>query len=337
LDSCTIERPISITQRKECIKLQNQQPKRYYSLKQFLNEKFGENVYKVSIDAGFSCPNRDGTAGKEGCIFCSPRGSGDFAGDSTLSVREQLYNSHKGIKELSEKYGINKYIAYFQAYTNTYAPLEELRQKYLEAISVPGVVGIAIATRPDCMGADVLKLLKDLNRQTYVWVELGLQTIHENTAILIGRGYPLSCFEETVSNLNKIGINTVCHIILGLPGESKIEMLESIKYVSSISLQGIKLHLLHVLKGTPLEKMYKDGKLQTLSIDEYVELVVDSLEMLPPNFVIHRLTGDGPKDSLIEPQWSKNKREVLNCIERTLVLKNTYQGRLYNDVRGIIL
>lgn len=302
---------------------------RYYSLKQFLIEKFGEKVYKVSIDAGFSCPNRDGITGKDGCMFCSPRGSGDFAGDSTLSVREQLYNSHKGIRELYEKHGINKYIAYFQAYTNTYAPIKVLRQKFLEAASVPEVVGLAIATRPDCLGPDVLDLLAELSHQQYIWIELGLQTVHEKTANLIGRGYPLSIFEEAVSNLNELGIDIVCHMIFGLPSESKTQMLESIKYISNIKLQGIKLHLLHVLEETPLAQMYKDGKFETLSMNEYVQTVVDALELLPPDFVIHRLTGDGPKNTLIAPEWSINKREVLNRIERELALRSTYQGRLY--------
>ncbi|MGE5328204.1 MAG: TIGR01212 family radical SAM protein [Deltaproteobacteria bacterium] len=304
-------------------------PERYYSLKQFLTGKFGEKVYKISIDAGFSCPNRDGTIGRDGCIFCSPRGSGDFAGNPALSIKEQLYNSHKGIIELSEKHGINKYIAYFQAYTNTYAPINELREKFFEAISVPGVVGIAIATRPDCLSPEVINLLNQLSRETYVWVELGLQTTHEETASKICRGYPLSVFEKAVKDLNEIEIDIVCHMILGLPGESKAQMLESIKYLSNKKLQGIKLHLLHVIEGTPLAQMYINGAFKTLSIDEYAQIVVDCLELLPPNLVIHRLTGDGPKNTLIAPQWSKNKREVLNHIEKELSSRNTCQGRLY--------
>ena len=304
--------------------------KRYYSLKQFLTQKFGEKVYKIAIDAGFSCPNRDGTIGTQGCIFCSARGSGDFAGACTESITSQIANSNKGAKALSAKHGINKFIAYFQAFTNTYADIATLKAKYYEALSAPDIVGLALATRPDCLDSEVLTLLSELNRETYLWVELGLQTIHDQTAILIHRGYPLSCFANTVSNLTRAGIDTVCHLILGLPGESKEDMLASIKYIAKTNVQGIKLHLLHVIKGTHLANMYLRGEFKLLTKEEYVHLVVDCLELLPPNMVIHRITGDGPKDTLIGPEWSKNKRDVLNSIEKELSSRNSWQGKLFH-------
>ena len=301
--------------------------KRYYSLNQFLKQKFGEKVYKIAIDAGFSCPNRDGTIGTEGCIFCSPRGSGDFAGACTESITSQITNSNKGAKDLSAKHGINKFIAYFQAFTNTYADITTLKDKYYEALSAPDIVGIALATRPDCLDSEVLKVLTKINKETYLWVELGLQTIHDQTALLIHRGYRLSCFADAVSNLNKSGIDTVCHLILGLPGESKADMLASIKYIAKTNIQGIKLHLLHVIEGTQLADMYIRGEFKLLTKEEYVSLVVDCLELLPPNMVIHRITGDGPKATLIGPEWSKNKRDVLNSIEKELIFRDSWQGK----------
>ena len=230
---------------------------------------------------------------------------------------------------MSEKHKINKYIAYFQAYTNTYAPMEELKKKYFEAISVPDVVGLAIATRPDCLSPDVLALLNELSHKTYVWIELGLQSIHEETAAIISRGYPLSCFEKAVSDLNSIGIDTVCHLIFGLPGESKEDMLGSVKFISKKKLQGVKIHLLHVLEGTRLAEMYRYNTFDTLKKNEYVNLVVDALELLPSNFVIHRITGDGPKDILIAPKWSENKRDVLDSIRNELLKRDSWQGKLY--------
>ena len=236
----------------------------------------------------------------------------------------------KGINNLHAKHNINKYIAYFQAFTNTYSNIDILRSKYNEALLIPGVVGIAIATRPDCLGNEVLNLLHELSRKTYLWVELGLQTIHENTAEFIRRGYPLSCFEEAIDNLNKIGIDTVCHLILGLPHESKEQMLSSIRFIAKKNLQGIKLHLLHVLKDTYLATLYEKGEVLLLNKEEYVQLIVDSLELLPPDMVIHRLTGDGPKDTLLGPEWSRNKRDVLNSIERELVERNSWQGKFFS-------
>ncbi len=305
--------------------------KRYYSLKSFLKNKFGEKVYKIAVDAGFSCPNRDGTIGAEGCIFCSPRGSGDFAGFRNESICSQLMDSPKGSRTLASRHGIEKYIAYFQAYTNTYADIEELRQKYYEALSVPGVVGIAIATRPDCLGEEVLSLLEEISHDTYLWVELGLQTIHQHTADIIRRGYSLPCFEQAVNNLNRLGIDTVCHLIFGLPGESGEDMLASVKYIAQKNLQGVKLHLLHVLKGTHLAHMYNNNEIVLLTMDEYVNLIVDTIELLPPEMVIHRLTGDGPRDILIGPGWSMNKREVLNSIEKELIHRDSWQGKCFKQ------
>jgi hypothetical protein len=303
--------------------------KRYYSLKQFLKQKFGEKVYKIAVDAGFSCPNRDGTIGTQGCIFCSPRGSGDFAGACTESITSQIMNSNKGAKDLASKHKITKFIAYFQAFTNTYANIDVLREKYYESLSVPSIVGLAIATRPDCLDEQVLDLLNELNKKTYLWLELGLQTIHKQTAGLIRRGYPLSCFDEAVSNLNQHRIDTVCHLILGLPGESKEDMLASTKYIAQTNIQGIKLHLLHIIEGTYLADMYLRGEFKLLTKEEYVSLVVDCLELLPPNVVIHRITGDGPKDTLIGPEWSKNKRDVLNSIEKELIVRDSWQGKFF--------
>ena len=304
--------------------------KRYYSLKYFLGQKFGQKVYKISINAGFSCPNRDGTAGTEGCIFCSSHGSGDFAGCHSRSITEQLIENTKGIRDLSDKHGITQYIAYFQAFTNTYANINELREKYYEALSVPGIVGIAIATRPDCLGKDVLNLLYELSKKTYLWIELGLQTIHQNTAEFIRRGYPLLCFEESLNNLRKLGIDTVCHLILGLPNENRKHILSSVKYISKKDIQGVKLHLLHVLENTSLAKLYLNNEFALLSKEQYVRLVVDCLEILHSDIVIHRLTGDGPKDILLGPEWSKNKIDVLNSIEKELTARDSWQGKYFD-------
>lgn len=302
---------------------------RYYPLGRFLKERFGEKVYKISLDAGFSCPNRDGTLSNSGCIFCSSSGSGDFAGNPEKSIKEQLLYSPKGTLELSEKYDINKFIAYFQAHTNTYANINALREKYYEALSVPGVVGIAIATRPDCLGEEVLQLLDEINQKTFLWIELGLQTIHEKTAELINRGYPLKVFEASLEKLDKLGINTVCHLIFGLPGENREDMLDSVRYISKRTLHGVKIHLLHVLEGTHLAAMYRNKEFDTLTKEQYVSLAVDALELLPPDMVIHRITGDGPKDTLIAPTWSRYKRNVLDSIQKELNLRNSWQGKLF--------
>lgn len=301
--------------------------KRYYSLNYFLREKFGEKVFKISLDAGFSCPNRDGTISKGGCIFCSERGSGDFAGSRNFSISSQFEDIKK---MMNKKWKKGKYIAYFQAYTNTYAPVNVLREKYEEAIKEDGVVALAIATRPDCLSDEVLDLLEELNNKVYVWVELGLQTINDNTAKIINRGYTLDTFEKVLCKLNKKNIDVVVHTIFGLPKETHEDMLNTIKYISTKSIKGIKFHLLHLMKGTPLVKLYENGELNFLEEEEYIDLVTKSIAMLPQNMVIHRLTGDSPRELLIGPMWSLKKWEILNSIDRELIKKDLYQGLYFS-------
>lgn len=303
--------------------------KRYHSLNYFLRQKFGCKVFKISLDAGFSCPNRDGTISKGGCIFCSERGSGDFAGNRCLSIDNQFTH----IKEMmSKKWKEGKYIAYFQAYTNTYAPVEILRKKYEEALKEEGVVALAIATRPDCLGEDVLDLLEEINKKVYTWVELGLQTSNEITGKKINRGYNLEVFENAVKDLRRRNIDVVTHVIFGLPGETKETMLDTVKYVSNQDIQGIKFHLLHLMKNTPLVELYDKGELEFINQDEYIDIICSAIAMTPPNVVIHRLTGDAPRDLLIGPKWSLNKWEILNNIELVLKERDIYQG-IYNEVK----
>lgn len=300
--------------------------KRYHTLNYFLREKFNCKVYKISLDAGFSCPNRDGKINTGGCIFCSERGSGDYAGNSELSIHNQFENV-KSI--MAKKWKEGKYIAYFQAYTNTYATLEVLRQKYEEAIKEENVVALAIATRPDCLPSEVLDLLEELNKKIYVWIELGLQTTNEGTALTINRGYSLGVFESALDNLRNRGIDVVCHVIFGLPGESHDDMLSTVKYLSKKDIQGIKFHLLHLIKNTPMVELYNMGGLKFMEQEEYVELICKAITILPSDIVIHRLTGDAPRSLLIGPLWSLKKWEILNSIDSLLKSKNLYQGRNY--------
>ena len=262
--------------------------------------------------------------GKNGCIFCSQGGSGDFAASARLSITEQIDTQ---IASLSSKRPIHKYIAYFQAYTNTYAPVSYLRKIFTEAISHPDIVALSIGTRPDCLGDDVMELLYSLNRIKPVWVELGLQTIHENTAWYIRRGYPLSCFDDAVKRLRAGDIEVIVHTILGLPGESREDILETIRYLNAMDIQGIKLQLLHVLRGTDLASDYEAGLFQTYEREEYLDLVIDCLEHLRPDIVIHRVTGDGPKDLLIAPLWASRKREVLNLLHHRMKERGSFQGK----------
>ena len=300
--------------------------KRYHNLNYFLRQKFGEKVFKISLDGGFSCPNRDGTISEGGCLFCSERGSGDFAGDRDFSISRQF----EDIKTMmAKKWKTGKYIAYFQAYTNTYAPVGILREKYEEALKEEGVVALAIATRPDCLGVDVLDLLEEINKKYYVWVELGLQTSNEEVARKINRGYKLQVFEEAIQALKKRNIDFVIHSILGLPGEKKEDMLKTIDYIAHSGAQGVKFHLLHLMKNTPLVKLYESGELEFLSQEEYIELLCKSVEMLPENIVIHRLTGDAPRELLIGPMWSLKKWEVLNAIDKAMVDNDVYQGKAF--------
>lgn len=287
----------------------------YLSFNKYLKDKFGQKVYKISLDGGFTCPNRDGKIDTRGCIFCSRGGSGDFAQNRDLSITEQI---ESGKKIVEKKIKSGKYIAYFQAFTNTYAPVEILRAKYSEAINHPDIVALSIATRPDCLGDDVIELLDEMNKIKPVFVELGLQTIHSDSAKYIRRGYSLEVYNEAVKKLKNIGVNIVVHIILGLPNESEEDMLESVKYVCQSQIDGIKLQLLHIIAGTDLAKDYEKGLFKTLEFDEYVELIAKCVAIIPKNIVIHRLTGDGAKKDLIAPLWSADKKKVLNAINKAL-------------------
>ena len=303
--------------------------KPYHSLDHMLREQFGEKVYRVALNGGMSCPNRDGKLGTRGCIFCSQGGSGDFAASAALSVTEQIDTQ---IRSLSRKRPIHKYIAYFQAYTNTYAPVEYLRKIFTEAISHPDIVALSIGTRPDCLGNDIMELLCSLNRTKPVWVELGLQTIHQDTAAYIRRGYELSCFEDALARLRSGNIDVIVHTILGLPGEDRNRILETIDYLNRQDIQGIKLQLLHVLRGTDLAADYERGLFSTLGRDEYIDLVMDCLEHLRPDIVIHRVTGDGPKDQLVAPLWASRKREVLNLLHHRMKETDSFQGKQYQKL-----
>ena len=287
---------------------------KYTTLNNYLKERFGEKVYKIALNGGFTCPNRDGSIDTRGCIFCSKGGSGDFAESPDLTITEQIEN---GKKRLEKKIKNGKYIAYFQAFTNTYAPVERLRTIYEEAINHPDIVALSIGTRPDCLGDDVLALLDELNKIKPIFVELGLQTINEDTAKYIRRGYTLEVYDKAVADLHKIGTNVVTHIILGLPNESKEDMLNSVKYACKVT-DGIKLQLLHILKGTDLAKDYEQGKFEVLTLEQYTEIIKECVQIIPENVVIHRLTGDGAKKDLIAPLWSADKKTVLNTINRAL-------------------
>ena len=290
-------------------------------LNDYLKNRYGSKIYKVSINAGFTCPNRDGTLDDRGCIFCSGLGSGDFAESSSMSVTDQI---EAGKKRVASKIGEgNRYIAYFQAFTNTYAPVEHLRSLYMEAINHPDIEILSIATRPDCLSSDVLSLLSEINKIKPVWVELGLQTIHETSAKYIRRGYPLNVYDKAVKDLRAIDIETIVHVILGLPGETKEDMLKTVEYVANSGVQGIKLQLLHVLKGTDLAKDFAAGKFDCLTLDEYVDIVKDAVSLLPKDMVIHRMTGDGDKKLLIAPLWSGNKKLVLNTLNKALSLNGS--------------
>lgn len=284
-------------------------------LNDYLNERFGCKVYKIALNGGFTCPTRDGTLDTRGCIFCSAGGSGEFAGDSRLSITEQI---SQGIKLVEKKNRDGKYIAYFQAYTGTYAPVSKLRKLYEEAIEHPDVLALSIATRPDCLPEEVLDLLSELNRVKPVWVELGLQTIHERTAEYIRRGYPLSVYDNAVKELRRRKLEIITHLIIGLPGESKEDICESVRYVCDGRTDGIKLQLLHILRGTDLEQEYNEGRVDVLTEDEYMNILKACVSCIPDNVVVHRLTGDGDKRILIAPLWSADKKHVINRINREI-------------------
>lgn len=290
------------------------------TLNEYLKNKFGCKVYKIAINAGFTCPNRDVTKGSRGCIFCSAGGSGDFAGDPAQSITDQI---ESGKKLVGAKIKSGKYIAYFQAYTNTYAPVEKLRMVFKEAIEHQDVVAISIATRPDALPDDVIDLLAELNAIKPVWVELGLQTIHEKSIHYIRRAYANCEYDRAVIELKKRGIEIITHVILGLPGESEDDMLATVKYVVESGVDGIKLQLLHVLRGTDLEVKYENGLFDVMTEDEYIDLLKKCIKLLPDDMVVHRLTGDGPKKILVAPLWSANKRHVMNRIRNELLTIGT--------------
>lgn len=283
------------------------------TVNEYLKSRYGKKLYKISINAGLTCPNRDGTLGTGGCIFCSGTGSGDFAGDPVMSIYDQIESGKKRVKGKLPDEGFG-YIAYFQAFTNTYGPAEKLEKMYMEAAMHEDIEIISIATRPDCLEDDILDIISGINRIKPVWIELGLQTIHEKTAEYIRRGYPLSVYDRAVRKLRDRSIETIVHVILGLPGESREDMLETVKYVGDSGVQGIKLQLLHVLRGTDLADEYLDGKFSCLGMEEYTDIIRDALMILPEDMVIHRMTGDGDKKLLIAPEWSKDKKRVLNLL-----------------------
>ena len=279
-----------------------------------MKKRFGCKVYKLAINGGFTCPNRDGKIDTRGCIFCSKGGSGEFAESAEKSVTQQIDD---GKKRVEKKIKDGKYIAYFQAFTNTYAPVCKLKSLYTEAINHPDIVALSIGTRPDCLGNDVLELLDEMNKIKPVFIELGLQTIHENTAQYIRRGYPLEVYDKAVDDLHKIGINVVTHLIIGLPGENEQDILQSVEYVCK-KTDGIKLQLLHILEGTDLADEYRECKVDVLSLEEYTSIIKHCVEIIPDNVVIHRLTGDGAKKDLIAPLWSADKKHVLNTINKAI-------------------
>lgn len=300
--------------------------KRYHTWNYHLRKEFGHKVFKVALDGGFDCPNRDGKVAHGGCTFCSAAGSGDFAGNRVDDLITQ-FNEIK--QKMHQKWKDGKYLGYFQAYSNTYAPVEELREKFETILQQDGVVGLSIATRPDCLPDDVVDYLAELNQRTYLWVELGLQTVHESTANLINRAHDFACYKEGVDKLRKHGIRICSHIINGLPQESTEMMIETANSVAQLDVQGIKIHLLHLLKGTPMVKQYEKGLLEFLTLKDYVSLVCDQIELLPPEMIIHRITGDGPPDLMIGPMWSLNKWEVLNEIDKELERRDSWQGKYY--------
>lgn len=302
--------------------------KRYHTLDYFYKTKFNTKVFKVSLNAGFSCPNIDGTVGYGGCIYCSKSGSGEFAGDVKDSIEKQF----KTIKEMMHhKWKDGKYIAYFQARTNTYAPVEKLKEIYEPVLKFDNVIGINIATRPDSITDECLDYLEDLNKRTYLTIELGLQTVNEKTSKLINRCHSLDCFEKMVKRLRSKNINVVVHIINGLPYETKEDMLNTVKYLNNLDIQGIKIHMLSIIKDTPLAELYEKEHFPVLTKEEYVDIIVNQLDLLRPEIVIHRITGDPDPKELIEPTWLIKKFCILNDIDKEMVRRDTYQGASYDN------
>ena len=300
--------------------------KRYYTLDYFYKHKFNSKAFKVSLNAGFTCPNKDGKVGTGGCIYCSKSGSGEYAGD----IKKDLVTQFNEVKDMMlKKWPKAKYIGYFQANTNTYAPIDKLKEKYETILNLDNVVGLNIATRPDSITDKCLDYLEELNKKTYLTIELGLQTIHEKTSILINRCHSLSCFTDMVSELRKRNINVVVHIINGLPYETKEMMIETIKFLSDLDIQGIKIHMLSILKNTELANLYKNEKFKLITRDEYIDIVCDQLEYLREDIVVNRITGDPKISDLIEPDWLIKKVTILNDIDKEMKKRNSYQGIKY--------
>lgn len=302
---------------------------RYYTLDYYYKNKYNSKVFKVALNGNFTCPNRDGTISYNGCIFCSEKGSGDFAGDKELSLNEQ-FNQVKNI--LLKKWPKAKYIAYFQANTNTYGTLDKIKSLFEEAITLDkDIVSLSIATRPDCINSEILEYLNDLNKKIPITIELGLQTKHNSTAKLINRGYDLNTFEQCVQNLNKYNIDIVVHIINGLPHESKEMMLDTIKYLNGFNIQGVKIHSLFILKNTKLSEMYLNNEFDILTLEQYIDVTVEQLALIRDDIVIHRINGDAPRDLLIEPQWSLKKLIIMNEIDKEMKKRNYVQGCKYKS------
>lgn len=311
--------------------------KPYQGLNAYLKKKYGEKIYKIALDGGFTCPNRDGTCGTRGCIFCSAGGSGEFATAirQNSSIDAQITQA---LARFGDKQTGQRFIAYFQAYTGTYAAPERLYALYHMALSHPKIVGISIATRPDCLPVPVLDVIKRCQMEfpdKFVWIELGLQSVHEKTALYIRRGYPLSCFEEALTALQTMSVPVIVHVILGLPGETQADMLATIDYLSHKNIFGIKLQLLHVLRGTDLAAEYERGVFSCLSKEAYIDLLCSCIDHLNPAIVLHRVTGDGPKDLLIAPIWSLQKRDVLNSLHKALRDGEHYQGKDFGNHRPL--
>lgn len=286
-----------------------------YTTNAYIRDTFGEKLYKISLNAGTTCPNRDGKAGTGGCIFCSASGSGDFSEDAVMSIDEQIELAKKRI---SGKCKCDRYIAYFQSYTNTYGDVDALREKFLAAARRDDIATVSIASRPDCFGPEVIDMIKDIIAVKPVWIELGLQTANDRTAQLINRCYDISVYDETMNRLRELGVHIIVHMIIGLPGETKEDMIDTVRYIVRSGANGIKLQLLHVLRGTVLEKMYEEGVFRALTFDEYADILCDCLKELPPDMVVHRFTGDGPKNILVAPLWSADKKRVINDLNRII-------------------
>lgn len=305
---------------------------KFYKLNSFLKENFKEKIYKVSLDGGFTCPNRDGKISNKGCLFCSDKGSGEFAGDRCKTITTQI---DEQIDFMKDKIGSSKVIAYFQNFTNTYGDVEYLRKIYYEALNHEKVIGIAIATRPDCLSDDVINLLDEINKKYFLWVELGLQTANDSIGKIINRGYDTKVYINSCRILNEKNIKFVTHMIVGLPNEEKKDLYDTIDLINSVKSWGIKIHLLYILKNSKLLNYYQQNPFKIYEKDEYENTVIELLERLSPSIVVHRLTGDAKKDELFEPLWSLNKRGILNSIEKKLKSSKSYQGKFFNEKEAI--